>query len=296
MSTTRVWVLGANGQLGRSLQQCNWPESVDVRAFGRKELDLTLPATIEARFAEERPDLVINAAAYTAVDAAETDRREAFRVNAEGPALLSRACAEAGSFLVHTSTDYVFDGSKDGPYREDDETAPLGVYGLSKLEGERNVAAGGAQHLIVRTSWVYSPFGKNFVKTMLALSERDELSVVDDQRGCPTSALDLAHAIVQATPRLLQPDAPTGVVHLAGQGSTTWFGFAQAIFAEFAARGRHIPELRPITTAHYPTPARRPANSVLDSSRARTILGVELPAWQTGLSATLERLLDGDKS
>ncbi|MGQ3031182.1 MAG: dTDP-4-dehydrorhamnose reductase, partial [Ferrovibrionaceae bacterium] len=247
------------------------------------------PETATAVVAAMKPGVVVNAAAYTAVDKAESDADQAFLVNRDGPAALARAAAAVGAPLIHVSTDYVFDGTKDGAYTEDDPVAPVSVYGRSKEAGERAVREAAERHVILRTAWVYSPFGNNFVKTMLRLgAEREELRVVADQRGCPTAAADIAAAIV----RLAGADHGWGTYHYSGAGPTTWHGFAEAIFAGAAARGAKVPaRVTAIGTADYPTPAVRPANSVLDCSRIDRVHGIVARNWREALEDCLDALI-----
>ena len=253
-----ILVIGRSGQVATALVERAGPHR--VVALGRPEADLTDPDSLVAALAAVRPDAVFNAAAYTAVDAAEADEAAAHALNADGPGALARLCAERDVPLIHLSTDYVFDGTLDRPYREDDTTGPTSAYGRTKLAGERAVTAAGGRALIARTAWVYAPFGRNFVRTMLRLgAERDVMRVVADQRGNPTSALDIADALVAIAAANDWPATPE-VVHLAGSGETTWHGFATAIFAASPYR----PRVDPVATADYPTPARRPANSRLD--------------------------------
>lgn len=284
----RILVTGRNGQVATSLLERGESQGVDVIAAGRPELDLENPASAEAAIVAARPSLVVNAAAYTAVDRAEQERDKAFAVNRDGAAAVAEAAARLGVSFIHLSTDYVYPGDKISPYVESDETGPLGVYGQSKLAGEMAVKAAHPSPLILRTSWVYSPFGNNFVKTMLRVGrERPVLSVVDDQTGNPTSALDIADAILRIAPGL----TAGGTYHLCGSGDVTWCGFAREIFAQGAARGGPTPEVKAITTAEYPTPARRPANSRMSMAAFETRFGFRLRPWQESLAETLSRLL-----
>jgi dTDP-4-dehydrorhamnose reductase len=235
----------------------------------------------------------VNAAAYTFVDGAESEPDRAFGVNRDGAARLAAAAAKLEIPFIHVSTDYVFDGCKASPYREDDVVSPLSIYGRSKLEGEIAVRNAYPDSLVIRTSWIFSPFGQNFVKTMLNLAEtRDVVRVVDDQRGAPTAARDLAGAILAILEQTVgnQDSSRAGVYHLASAGETTWYGFAAAIYAGWARRGRHVPALKPITTVDYPTPARRPANSRLDCSKIERIFGIRLPLWHQSLERCLDEL------
>jgi dTDP-4-dehydrorhamnose reductase len=245
--------------------------------------------------ARERPDFIINAAAYTAVDRAESEPDAAWAGNCTGPANLATACDDARVPLVHLSTDYVFDGSKIGAYREDDPVNPLGVYGKSKEAGDRAVRGALSQHVIVRTAWVYSAHGSNFVKTMLRLAaERPVLRVVADQTGSPTSAADIAAAIRTIVQQLAAGNTGWGTYHFAGGGAVTWHGFAEAIF-DLAAQWRGPPPLvEAITTADYPTPARRPANSVLDCSRIGATFGIVPRPWRAALAEVIRELREGE--
>ncbi len=284
-----ILVTGGAGQLASALAA-----SPGARRVGRPAFDFDRPETVEAAFHAANPRLVINAAAYTAVDKAETDADAAFRANRDGPARLARLCAEAGIPLIHVSTDYVFDGLKPDPYVETDPVAPQGVYGASKLAGEQAVMASGANAVILRTAWVYAAAGKNFVRTMLALGKtRDSLSVVADQHGCPTAAADLASAIMAIVAKLDRSGWQTayrGIFHAAGTGATTWHGLAVATFQEAARHGAPVPKVTPIATADWPTPARRPANSRLDCARLHDVFGVRLPPWRESLARTVDAI------
>jgi dTDP-4-dehydrorhamnose reductase len=278
----RLLVTGCTGQVQRSLQaRGKGHPRIEVIARGRPDLDLEHPQTVAAAIAAARPHLVVNAAAYTAVDRAEGEPDLAFAINRDGAAAVARSASRLGLPLVQLSTDYVFAGDKGAPYLETDPTGPLNVYGASKLAGEQAVLAAHADGLILRTSWVYSPYGHNFVKTMLRLGqERDVLRIVDDQRGNPTSALDLADALLAIAPDLLSGRSSGGVFHLAGSGAATWFGLARQIFVASSKLGGPNPSLEAIATADYPTPARRPADSRLDTSAFRQRFGIELRPWQ----------------
>lgn len=290
----KLLVLGAGGQVGRELCRLVWPAGVALAAFDRAGLDITRREAVFAAVARERPDLVINAAAYTAVDRAETERDAAWAGNCIGPANLAAACHDARVPLVHISTDYVFDGSKSGPYREDDPVAPLGVYGASKEAGERAVREELARHVILRTAWVYSAHGSNFVKTMLRLgAERPVLRVVADQTGSPTSAADIAAAIRSIVQQVAAGNTSWGTYHFTGGGAVTWHGFAEVIF-QLAAQWRGPqPLVEAITTAEYPTPARRPANSVLDCTRIGAAFGIVPRPWRAALAEVIRELLEG---
>lgn len=295
----KILLFGANGQVGHELRRslASLGEVVATTRSGMLEdgtpcetADFDLPQSLPALIERVAPDAVVNAAAYTAVDRAESDREAAFRANAEAPQRIAEACAARDALLVHYSTDYVFDGTGARPYREDDSTAPLGVYGESKLAGEQAVQASGARHLIFRTAWVYAAHGKNFMRTMLRLAaEREELRVVADQIGTPTPAALIADVTAAA---LALPFVRSRVWHLTAAGQTTWHGFAEAIFSDAHARGviARAPRVFPITTADYPTPAKRPGYSVLDTSGLRSDFGVDLPDWRQGLARTLDEI------
>ncbi len=292
----RIVVTGGPGQLVLSLIERGAARDVTIIAVGPPELDLATPddAAILAVLMAARPDVIVNAAAHTAVDKAESERDLAFAINAEGAGAVARAAARLGVPIVHVSTDYVFSGDKLEPYTETDATGPTGVYGASKLAGEQAVLASGADAAILRTAWVYSPFGANFIKTMLRLAEtRDELGVVSDQRGNPTNALDLADAVLTVAANLKADAAPRlrGLFHATGSGEASWADFAESIFAASAAAGGRSARVKHITTAEYPTPARRPANSRLDCSRLANSHGVRLPDWRASTSAVVARLV-----
>lgn len=283
----KVVVTGANGQVGRSLVERLEHSDWQWEAHGRDTLDIVDEAAVAALLERFRPDLVINAAAYTAVDKAEAEPDAARRGNMEGPAVLARACHAVGCALVHLSTDYVFSGEAERPYVETDPTAPQGVYGRTKLEGEAAIRDACPAHVIVRTAWVFGEHGHNFMKTMLRLAgERDELRVVDDQLGCPTYAGDIADALLRITERLaVGADGLYGTYHFAGDKAVTWCGFARAIVTRAAEVGliAKAPRITGIATHEYPTPARRPACSVLDSSRIGAVFGIEPSDWQAAL-------------
>jgi len=286
----RLLVLGAEGQLGREVVTLAAARGLDVAGFGHRDLDITRAGDLRDVLAGG-PACVVNAVAYTAVDKAESEPELAMAVNAEGPRRLAEACSAAGAALIHLSTDYVFDGLKGAPYREDDAAVPLNVYGRSKLAGEVAVREALPAHVILRSSWVFGAAGGNFVKTMLRLGgEREELSVVADQFGCPTPAAALAEAILAAAGRL----APEGygTYHCAGAERTSWYDFARAIFArQEALTGRAGPRLRPIATADYPTAARRPPESSLDSGLFQATFGQGPIDWRAGLEQVLRELL-----
>ena len=289
-----ILVTGAEGQLGTEIVRQAPACGVVVTAPLLAEMDLTNSARVEEVFAAVRPTAVINAAAYTLVDRAETESDLAFAVNAAAPAHLARLCGRAGIPLVQVSTDYVFDGRKQTPYVEDDPIAPLGVYGRSKAEGEAAVRGTLREHIIVRTAWLYSPYGSNFVRTILRLAaEGKELRIVDDQVGSPTCAADFAEALLSIAGRLRSGgEIPWGTYHYCGRGITSWFGFARHILQTLTVR-RHIDAYRvvPITTREFPTAARRPAFSALDCSRIQAGFGISLAPWQESVEQTIDRLL-----
>jgi dTDP-4-dehydrorhamnose reductase len=283
-------VTGGGGQLGQELSR----RSQRVIALDRQSLDITEAAAVERAIAQYQPDLVINAAAYTAVDRAESEPEAAFRINRDGPACLALACQRAGIPLFHVSTDYVFDGTQQGPYRETDPVAPLGVYGRSKEAGEATVRASLERHLILRVSWVFAGHGHNFVRTMLRLAaDRPALGVVADQWGCPTYAGHIAEVLLALADRYQQQGSLAwGTYHYADTPATSWYGFAAAIFATAQRLGlSQVPQLSPITTADYPTLAQRPANSQLDCMKLQDTFGLSRFAWQAGLEAALLELM-----
>lgn len=289
-----ILLTGASGQVGWELQR-SLSTLGRVVAPGHAEFDLARPQTLAAALRDIKPDLVVNPAAYTAVDKAESEQELAYAVNAEAPLALAKEAAKRGITLVHFSTDYVFDGGKPSAYGEDDAPHPLGVYGASKHAGEELVQASGTDHLILRTSWIYGLRGKNFLLTMQRLArERDKLSVVADQFGAPTWARSIAEATAQMLALWLAPGASaedrqrlSGIYHMTCGGRTSWHGFAEAILQDMQAHGEKIPALKAITTAEYPTPAQRPANSVLSNEKLQKTFGIALPAWDTALSLCL---------
>lgn len=287
----RILLTGKDGQLGSELQPLFSPLGETI-AVGRDTLDLTKPEAIQSLMAEVKPDVVVNAAAYTAVDKAESESDLAMQINGTAPGILAAEAKRLGAKLIHVSTDYVFDGTQSHPYLETDPTNPLGAYGASKLAGEKAIAAAGGTSAIVRTAWVYGVGGKgNFVKTMLRLGgEREELRVVTDQVGSPTWTGDLAGAIAELIPRLNSETA--GIYHYTNSGVTSWYDFAIAIFEEGRSVGLplKIERVIPITTAEYPTPARRPAYSVLNGKKFATLIGTHAPQWREGLRKMLKNL------
>jgi len=288
-----ILIAGASGQVGQELLRQPWPAPIMILAPGRAELDLGSPACLADWAAGRQIDCIINAAAYTAVDLAEDHPDEAFLVNAKAPALLAELAAARSIPLLHISTDYVFDGKLDRPYREDDPVGPLGVYGSSKLAGELAVRAAAPRHIILRTAWVVSTYRNNFLKTMLRLAaERPELSVVADQFGCPTGAHDIADALrTMALAHLTTTDAPSGTYHFVNAGSTSWYGLAEAIMlASKQCGGPHVP-VRPIGSADYPQRASRPANSRLATDRIARDFAIRPRPWQTAITEIVSEYL-----
>jgi dTDP-4-dehydrorhamnose reductase len=287
--TKRILVTGIDGQLGRELKATLEPLG-EILGVGRETTDLTQATSIRQTIANFRPSAIVNAAAYTAVDKAETDEELAYTVNAIAPGIMAEEAAKLGATLLHVSTDYVFDGRNNLPYREDDKTNPLGVYGKSKLAGEENVKQACQSHIILRTAWVYGTWGKtNFVKTMLRLGKgREEIRVVNDQVGSPTWSKDIASAIA----RLVESPNSPGVYHFTNSGVASWYDFASAIFeeAKLLKFPLKIQQIIPITTAEYPTPAQRPAYSVLANQKISAILGTHPPHWRDSLKQMLQQL------
>jgi dTDP-4-dehydrorhamnose reductase len=299
----KILLLGARGQIGFELARSLAPlgdlhlatREGALLAYERHlRVDLANPETLDAALHAVAPDIVVNAAAYTAVDRAEDETNLADRINHWALTVLGAWAARSGALVVHYSTDYVFDGHGTRPYRESDATAPLGVYGHSKLAGEEALRRSGCDHLIFRTAWVYAARGRNFLRTMLRLAgERDSMDVVDDQRGAPTPARLIAAATALALARNLDSDgALLGTYHLSAGGECSWYEFAVALFERAAAAGiiARMPRVAPIATAQYPTRAVRPAYSVLDTTRLRTAFGLHLPSWQSGLDAVIGEL------
>ncbi|MET0248613.1 MAG: dTDP-4-dehydrorhamnose reductase [Sphingobium sp.] len=290
----RIAVTGQTGQLVTSLIERGAVAGHEIVALGRPQLDLADPPSVMRALQGTAPDAIVSAAAYTAVDKAESEGDFAYAVNAEGAGAVARAAKALGVPLIHVSTDYVFDGTLDRPYVESDPTGPTGVYGASKLAGEQAVLDTHDNSAVLRVAWVYSPFGANFVKTMLRLaSDRNELSVVADQIGNPTSALDIADGILKVATNMVVDSYPEqrGIFHMTAQGEASWAEFAQAIFAASATRGGPSASVRPIGTADYPTPATRPANSRLDCSLIARVHGVTLPDWRGSLDTVVARLV-----
>lgn len=299
----RVLVTGAEGQVGQALLSV-LGDSAEVIACNRSALDLSRPEQIRNKIRETAPDVILNAGAYTAVDRAETEPELAMAINGQAPGVLAEEAMRAGSLLVHYSTDYVFDGSKAGEWVEDDPTNPLSVYGTTKLAGENAIRNVGGRYLIFRTSWVYAPEGKNFVLTMLRLGrERDTLNVVDDQVGAPTTAAALARSTRAIVVGILdgnfgkEAEDWAGVYHMTCGGSVSWCGFARAIFERASGLlGGKIPEVKPIATSQYPTPAKRPHNSVLSNEKLRERFGIELVTWESALDEVIAAIAARQKS
>jgi dTDP-4-dehydrorhamnose reductase len=286
-------VIGRGGQLARELARAQWPAAWTVSFASAPDLDLSRPEQAADAVSAAKPDIVVNAAAYTKVDQAESEAELARAINATGPAAVAAACANLGVPFVTVSTDYVFNGTKRGAYIENDPVDPIGAYGRSKAEGEALIRSANAKHVILRTSWVFSPFGTNFVRTMMRFgAERPLLKVVADQHGRPTHAGDLAGAIVEICAALQAGRGAYGTFHIANEGPTTWHAFAVAIFQGLAARGERVPQqVAAITTAEYPTRAARPANSVLDCTRLANTFGIALRPWREALDECLSELV-----
>ena len=292
----KILITGANGQLGRELLRLSRTFALDVQALNRQQLDITDESSIKRVFKRLSPSMVINAAAYTQVDRAENESDIAFAANTNGPAYLARYCADNHLPLIHISTDYVFDGTKGRPYREDDPMSPLGVYGQSKAQGEAAVRSILSNHIIVRTSWLYSVYGHNFVKAILKLAtEKSNLRVVDDQWGSPTSATDLAETLLTISRKINANETlEWGTYHFCGKGITTWHGLAVKII-ELAAPHTLLKTRRvtAISTAEWPTPVKRPPYSVLDCARLKSQFGIVPEPWQKSLKQTIERIFSG---
>ena len=286
----KLLVTGRSGQLARSLgEQSGRDNGIEFLFAARPDVDLSVPGSVADAIRAASPDLVVNAAAYTEVDRAADEPDLANRVNADAAAEAAAAAAELGIPIIQLSTDYVFDGQLDRPYAEGDAVNPIGAYGRSKLAGEQSVAAANPRHLILRTAWVYSPFGRNFVRTMVAAArDRDSLNVVDDQHGSPTSALDLADAILAIAANW--PLDSGRIYHIAGSGSASWFELASEVMANCHRLGLPAAEVRPIGTADWPTRAARPRNAVLDSDAINRDLGIRLPDWRQSVAGIVERL------
>ena len=292
----RIFIAGEHGQVAQALGHAYKLRGDHVVMVGRSNISVTNESDLLSAVMAFNPDLVINAAGYTAVDKAEDDKEAAFAVNRDGAGFVAAAAKAAEVPVIHLSTDYVFDGRKQAPYRETDPTNPLNVYGESKLAGEIAIASSTSNYVILRTSWVCSPIGHNFVKTMLRLArDRDEIVVVDDQWGCPTFAADLAAVIISIGDKLASVDARSrfyGIYHASGAGETTWYRFAREIMAQSAAKGGPACRVRAIASREYPTRAKRPAYSCLDCSKIKRVFGISPPRWQTSLQVCLDLLID----
>jgi len=292
MSLPRILLFGPAGQVGWELRRTLAPLG-ELTCAGRPGVDFTRPDSLRAAIAAANPTIIVNAAAHTAVDKAETETALAAAVNTDAPALMAAEAKKLGALLVHFSTDYVFDGSKTTPYLETDPTGPLGAYGRTKLAGEQAVVASGCAHLIFRLCWVYGARGANFMLTMQRLArEREKLRVVADQVGCPTSSRLIAETTALALARVASPEqsgALSGIYHLCASGQTSWHGFASAIIAAMPEAERKCREIEPIPTSGYPTPARRPAYSVMSCAKLESAFGLRLPDWKHGLDLVLEK-------
>ena len=290
-----ILLFGGDGQLGREMRRASATRGVALAALSRAQADITDRAAVSEAIGRHDPSVVINAAGYTKVDQAEAEPEAAHRANAVGPGILAAACAQAGVPLIHISTDFVFDGEKAGAYVEGDKVAPINRYGQSKADGERAVRDATPMHVIVRTSWVYGEFGSNFLKTMIKLAAtRDELRVVADQHGCPTSTPDLADALLTITPQLIGGKSVWGTYHFAGSGVTTWHGFASRIVAAQAPLTGRTPRVTAITTAEFPRAARPPANSALDCSLIARVFGVHGRPWTEETDTITRKLVEMD--
>jgi dTDP-4-dehydrorhamnose reductase len=290
----KLLITGASGQLGREIVRQAATHEITLLTPPHDQMDITRSGQVKSRVAELRPDMIVNAAAYTDVDGAESEAEKAFAVNATGPANLARVCARYQIPLIHVSTDFVFDGAQQRPYRETDPIAPLGVYGQSKSAGEEKIRSALSEHIIIRTAWLYGIDGHNFVKTMLTLAgEKTHIRVVNDQFGSPTSASDLADALLHIAMRVQNGlDSKWGTYHYCGLGITTWYEFAECILA-FAKPHMSMPatHLEPIATADWPARAKRPPFSALDCSRINEHFGIQPRGWQLSLKATVDRIL-----
>jgi dTDP-4-dehydrorhamnose reductase len=291
----KILIFGGSGQVGKELQRCLAPLG-SLFVPGQSDLpriDLTDYSALEGIISTTAPDIIFNAAAYTAVDKAEAERELAWKINAAAPGVIARAARKIAAPMVHYSTDYVFSGSGSAPYEEDDETGPLNHYGETKLAGEKEVASANGKHLIFRSSWVYAPHGSNFPNTMLRLAaERDVLDIVDDQHGAPTSAAFTAENTLHAVRHLMREPGNSGLYHLVPRGETTWFGIAQYLLTQARAEELlpRLPKLRPIPSAKYPQAAKRPLNSRLSTLKFQRAFGVEFPDWHEGVDDFLAAL------
>ncbi len=288
---TKILVIGTQGQVSEALRTLSAQESAEFIFWGMEDYDLTKAAEYSQNIAMLKPDVIVNAAAYTAVDNAETAQELAFKINAEGVEILAKDAAVLDIPFIHISTDYVYQGNGSNPYTEDEPINPQNIYGKSKAEGDKLALAAHPKTIILRTAWVYSDFGNNFVKTMLRLgAEREELSIIDDQHGCPTSAYEIARAIIAIIHQMDNLDGKYGVYHCAGKGQTTWFGFAKEIFVQAKNMGHTVPQiLNSITSDQYPTAAKRPLYSVLDCSKLEQAFAINRAPWQTELAHILRK-------
>ena len=293
----KILVTGANGQVDTSIRNCPTAKNHEIITIGRPEIDLSEYDKLKSAIKEANPDIIISSAAYTAVDKAETESDIAYVINALAPKAIGEIATELNIPVIHISTDYVFSGDKSTSYKEEDATGPIGVYGKTKLEGEKFLAAATSNHVILRTAWVYSPYGNNFVKTMLRLGEtRDELNVVADQQGCPTYAPEIAQACITIAERITKDKSKElrGIFNLTGQGKASWAQFAKTIFAEAEKFGCKKIKVNEITTDQYPTPAKRPKNSLLSSQKLLDIHGIELDNWEKSTKKCVEILLQNN--
>ena len=291
--TAPILLFGGSGQVGREIQDLITSQSISLIAPASSSVDIAELESVRQVAKEAQPCCVINTAAYTAVDKAESETQQAFAINRDGAENIARVCNELQIPLLHVSTDYVFDGEKSGAYSEDDEVSPLNVYGESKWQGEQVVQESLAQHVILRTSWVFGQYGNNFVKTMLRLGrERDELSIVDDQRGCPTPAVSIARALLSISQQVMASNNDCwGIYHYCGKPDTSWYGFAHQIFEELSKAGqKDIPELKPISTAEFPTPATRPRQTIMSCDKIQQQFGIESADWQSELREVIATL------
>lgn len=286
----KVLVTAAQGQVGHALMSLAQDSPVDVISLTRTQLDITDPTSIQTSIEQIKPDVLVNAAAYTAVDKAESDQPAAYRVNETGPENLARACKQADIPLIHISTDYVYSGEQTQPYTECDPSGPLNVYGASKLAGDKAIASILDEYIILRTSWVFGQHGNNFVKTMLRLGkERDELSIIDDQHGGPTAAEDIAETILKLCDSIQAGKAAWGLYHYSGQPAASWYGFASAIFDRAKSMGFDLGvKLKAITTQDYPTPAKRPKSTILDCNKIKKRYNIDQPDWHERLDAIIQ--------
>ena len=291
----KILLTGSKGQLGREVVEAGIHSGLEIIPMDLPEIDITDFENLAGIFSDLKPSIVINAAAYTAVDLAETQKNICFATNLDGPADLSRLCNNNKAHLVHISTDYVFDGRTNTPYREYDPVSPINVYGQSKAQGEKAVLAMNGRHIIIRTSWLYGRYGKNFVKTMLRMGqEKKSIDVVNDQYGCPTCAYDLSEAIIDIVRQILEGKSYTsGVYHYCGKGITTWYEFALSIFQIATELGlKEIPHLTPISTSQFPTAAKRPLYTALDCSQIEHTFGIRIKSWEKSLKKTIQQIIE----